>query len=105
MKSRVKNVMGLPDQYANDHGIRQLKASIVCLRLFVEDMAAQDARRGAELNEKIFNFALHDNDAERLLRTQEIDAFNAASTAESLPEKFRSIRYPQMVKELAKRRA
>jgi hypothetical protein len=104
MKSRVKNVMGLPDQYANDHGIRQLKASIACLRLFIEEVAAGDERLGAGLNEKVFEFALHDLDAERLYRARKIDVFDAASNAKCLPGKFRTIRYPQMLRELAKRR-
>src|SRR5262249_42281022 len=37
LKSRVHNVVGLPAQYANDHGFRQLKAAIACMRLFIED--------------------------------------------------------------------
>jgi hypothetical protein len=104
LMSRVHNVMGLPEQYANEHGFRQLDAAIVCLRLFIDDLAAQDARRALRLNEWLFEFALHDNDAARLLLTRAVDVFDAASKSDRLGEKFLNIRYPQMFEELKKRR-
>lgn len=105
MKSRVKNVMGLPDQYANAHGLSQLRASILCLRLFIEEGGAQDERFGTALNEKVFKFALHDLEANKLLQVHGIDVFEAASKADCFSEKYRTIRYPQMVAELAKKRS
>ena len=52
LQSRVHNVMGLPDHYANEHGLRQLEASIVCLRLFIEGTAvAGDEKRARDLND------------------------------------------------------
>jgi hypothetical protein len=104
MKSRVKNVMGLPDQYANEHGIRQLRASIICLRMFIEDTAADDERRGLTLNNKAFEFARDDLDADRLYRSRKIDVFDAVSNAPCVCEKFPTMRYPQMVDELARKR-
>lgn len=105
LQSRVHNVVGLPDQYANEHGIRQLEASIVCLRLFIEGTAvAGDEKRARDLNEAVFKFARDDLDAERLYRSRKIDVFNAASNAECFSEKYRNMRYPQMVEELARKR-
>jgi hypothetical protein len=103
-KSRVHNVMDLPAQYDNEHGLRQLHASILCVRLFIEATAAQDPKRARDLNESVFKFALHELPAQRLYRARKIDVFDAASNAECFPEKFRTFRYPQMVQELAKRR-
>jgi hypothetical protein len=89
----------------NEHGIRQLRASIVCLRLFIEETATDDERRGLTLNNKAFEFARDDHDAVRLYHVHGIDVFDAVSSAPCFPEKFRTTRYPQMVEELAKRRA
>lgn len=104
LMSRVHNVVGLPRQYATDHGLRQLRASIVCLRLFIDANADEDPKRAQALNEQGFKFALHDIDAGRLLASRGIDVFDATSRSEKLSEKFQTIRFPQMKNELAKRR-
>jgi hypothetical protein len=105
MMSRVKNVVGLPHKYANEHGLRQLKASITCLRLFIEKNTALEERRGLVLNESVFKFALHDVEADKLPRVHGIDVFEAVSNAECFSEKYRTVRYPQMAQQLARRRA
>lgn len=104
MMSRVHNVMDLPDQYANDHGLRQLHASIACLRLFIEATAARSEKYARDLNEKVFEFAQHELVAQRLYRSRQIDVFDAVSNAPCFSEKFRTMRYPRMVEELAKKR-
>lgn len=104
LMSRVHNVMGLPEQYATEHGLRQLNASIVCLRLFIDANAEEDFKRAQALNELVFKFALHDLDAIRLFASRRIDVFAATSQSEKLSEKFQRIRYPQMRNVLAKRR-
>ena len=104
LESRLHNVLGLPDQYDNDHGLRQLKAAIVCLRSFIEDISTLDQKRAHALNERVFKFALHGLNAVRIFKGRGIDVFEAASNADTLSENFRTIRYPQMVAELAKRR-
>jgi hypothetical protein len=105
MRSRVSNVMGLAEKYATDHGMRQLRASIVCMRLFTEATAREDQKRAQALNEAIFKFALHDNDAQRLLKVHGVDVFDAVSSHESLGDNFCEKRMPQMRREIEKSRA
>jgi hypothetical protein len=56
------------------------------------------------LNNRAFEFARDDLDAERLYRSRKIDVFDAVSNAPCFSEKFRTKRYPQMVDELARKR-
>jgi hypothetical protein len=102
MKSRVKNVVCLPEQYDNDHGMRQLCASIVCMRLHIEETTADDERRGVALNKKVFEFAREDLDAERLYRIRKIDVFDAAANA-GFSANFRNT-YPDLKQKLARHR-
>jgi hypothetical protein len=56
------------------------------------------------LNNKVFEFARDDHDADRLYRVHGIDVFAAVSNAPCLPEMFLTTRYPQMVQELDRKR-
>ncbi|MGH2832679.1 MAG: hypothetical protein ACRDK2_07880, partial [Solirubrobacteraceae bacterium] len=78
---------------------RQIRASILCARAFSQllldergDAAVRDV---LSLNERIFRFAQEDRYA-YLALDRDIEIFDAVLDDERLPEKFRTIRLPQM---------
>jgi hypothetical protein len=109
MESRVHNVVGLPDAYDNEHGRRQLRASILIAREFVRDLLderidAEDAVRATiKLNERIFRFCIRDRHAKELFRSSGVDPAVAIHDDPRLPAAFRERRLPQMREQLAAR--
>ncbi len=104
MESRVHN-----SDLANkqtDLAWRQLRASILCARAFSElllDERGEAAVRDVlNLNERIFQFAQHDRCA-RLARDRQIEVFDAVLDDERLPERFRTVRLPQMRERIGRR--
>jgi hypothetical protein len=97
MESRVHN-SALPNKQT-DLAWRQLRASILCARAFSEllldergDAAVRDV---LNLNERLFRFAQSDRST-RVAREQGIEVFDAVLDDERLPERFGTIRLPQM---------
>jgi len=104
--SRVANVGGL-EKYQTEHGVRQLRASILCLRTFLElGLDAGEAKTVKKLNERAFRFCLESSYAQKVFELYEIEPFAAVLHGDArLPAMFNSKRYPQMQEQLAKRRA
>lgn len=94
LKSRVFNVVGM-QKYRTDHGIRQLRASLVCTREFSIDLAERDVRKSLDQNEAVFRFVMSPK-PRKLFRTFNIDVFPAVACSERFPEAFHRQRYPQM---------
>jgi hypothetical protein len=99
MQSRVFNVVGLPGQYNNDHGLRQLRASIACLRAMIEQVAKDNPRDALKLIKRVFRFAKHRR-ARRLRATHEISVFDAVPVSPHLPNAFHETEYPRMRRSL-----
>lgn len=97
MESRVHNSTLANKQ--TDLAWRQLHASILCARAFSElllDERGEAAVRDVlKLNERIFRFAQEDR-CSKLAAERDIEAFDAVLDDERLPEKFRTVRLPQM---------
>lgn len=97
MESRVHN-SGLANKQT-DLAWRQLEASIACARAFsrllLDERGEAAVRDVLKLNERIFRFAQQDRCA-RLALDRKIEAFDAVLDDERLPEKFRTVRLPQM---------
>lgn len=97
MESRVHNSV-LPNKQT-DLAWRQLEASILCARAFSQLLLDERGEAGVKdvlsLNERIFRFAQEDRYA-HLALDRDIDVFDALLDDERLPEKFRTIRLPQM---------
>ena len=97
MESRVHNST-LANKQTN-LAWRQLRASILCARAFTQlllDERGEPAVRDAlNLNERIFRFA-QDHRSARLALDRDIEVFDAVLDDERLPEKFRTVRLPQM---------
>jgi hypothetical protein len=97
MESRVHN-SALPNKQT-DLAWRQLRASILCARAFsqllLDERGEAAIRDVLNLNERIFRFA-QENRCARLALDKDIEAFDAILDDERLPEKFRTIRLPQM---------
>lgn len=94
MESRVQNT-GLPNKHT-ELAWRQLRASIACTRAFSSELLnAGRARDVLKLNERIFHFAQHARSAS-LAHDMDIEVFDAVLDDERLPEKFRTVRLPQM---------
>lgn len=95
MESRVANVLGLPEQYNNPHGLQQMRASVVCAAEFLRELLDQGERRAVlNLNERIFRFATENDYG---IRAPEFGAhpFEAVLVDPRLDE-FCTKRYPQM---------
>jgi hypothetical protein len=97
MESRVHN-SALPNKQT-DLAWRQLRASILCARAFSQllldergDAAVRDV---LNLNERVFRFA-QERPSARIALDRDIEVFDAILDDERLPEKFRTIRLPQM---------
>lgn len=97
MESRVHNSVLANKQ--TDLAWRQLRASILCARAFsqllLDERGDAGVRDVLSLNERIFRFAQEDRSS-RLSLGRNIEVFDAVLDDERLPEKFRTIRLPQM---------
>lgn len=104
--SRVANVGGL-EQYRTEHGVRQLRASIVCMRAFLQlELDGGEGKTVNKLHERAFRFCVESDYAQRVFELYEIEPFDVVLRGdERLPAMFNTKRYPQMQEHLAKRRA
>ncbi len=97
MESRVHNSVLANKQ--TDLAWRQLEASVACARAFsrllLDERGESAIRDVLKLNERIFRFAQEDR-CSKLASDRGIDAFDAVLDDERLPEKFRTVRLPQM---------
>jgi hypothetical protein len=97
MESRVHNSVLSNKQ--TDLAWRQLRASIPCARAFsqllLDERGEAAVRDVLKLNERIFRFAQEDR-CTRLALERNSEAFDAVLDDERLPEKFRTVRLPQM---------
>jgi hypothetical protein len=97
MESRVHNSVLANKQ--TDLAWRQLRASILCARAFsqllLDERGEAAIRDVLKLNERIFSFAQGER-CSKLASDQRIEVFDAVLADERLPEKFRTIRLPQM---------
>ena len=103
--SRVSNVGGL-DKYHTDHGLRQMRASILCMRAFLQSqLDAGEHKVVTRLNERIFRFCLESEYAQKVFEQFGVEPFEAALHGDSRqPPMFNARRYPQMKQELAQHR-
>lgn len=97
MESRVHNSVLSNKQ--TDLAWRQLRTSILCARAFsqllLDERGEAAIRDVLNLNERIFRFVQEDR-CTRLALDRNIEAFDAVLDDERLPEKFRTVRLPQM---------
>lgn len=108
MESRIYNahVLAKTDALA----LRQLNASILCARewsryLLDDDPSPERVRTVLKLNERVFRKCLRDMHFRATVTGLEIDPFRAVLTDHiALPDRFKSTRYPQMLRQLEDRR-
>lgn len=97
MESRVHNSVLTNKQ--TDLAWRQLRASILCARAFsqllLDERGEAAVRDVLKLNERIFRFS-QENRCSKLVADRGIEAFDAVLDDDRLPEKFRTVRLPQM---------
>lgn len=104
LKSRTYNVINLPG-YQTPHALKQFRASVFCMREFLIDMLNDGyVREVLELHEQIFWHAWT-KDGIKAAHLGGAEPFSAIVLDPRLPEKFRTVRYPQMKALLEKRRA
>jgi hypothetical protein len=109
MESRIHNVVGLCQR--SPHALRQARAAIECANAFSRfildshEVGSVTRRRAVlKLNERIYRFCRQPI-ARRFLRETGLDPFDAIVVDHpGLPQKFRTMRYPQMQAQLAKLR-
>jgi hypothetical protein len=105
MESRICNTVGLP-KYQGPHGLQQARASVICAQEFLRRDLLDAGERDAvlHLNERIFRFATKHKSGRESAVAFGIEPFNAVLVDERLPEKFRTIRFPQMETQVARQR-
>lgn len=111
MESRVHNVVGLAHAYDTPHGRKQLRASVFCAREALKDIldtptteTFNPVRTVLDLNERIFQFCLHDRNGRVVVRTG-IDPLDAVLIDPRLGARFTDTRVPQVRARLAALRA
>lgn len=104
LESRVHNVARLPG-YDSPRALGQLRAAILCLHEYLRDrLDAHAVRAVLGYNERVFKLAAYDHSALIVYQRHHIDPFDALVVDERLPEKFHTLRLPQMRDTLVKRR-
>jgi hypothetical protein len=85
----------------------EVRAAIACMQAFLEDQLAQgEIKTVTKLGEALFAFCAQSSYARTIFVRDGIDLFDAMlSDHERLPEKFRTVRFPQMREHLARGRA
>lgn len=103
LESRVHNVVGLPQQYHTEQGLKQLRAAVSCAREFLRDVLdtppAPDldpVRDVLDLNERIFQFCTRDLHGKRVYAQTGVDPFGVVLADPRLGALFMTRRYPQM---------
>jgi hypothetical protein len=100
MESRARNVAELPG-HDTPVAVNQLRASVICAREFLREVLdAGKLRAVLDLNERIYRFRRYKPAAGKVLLDHQVDLFDAALCDPRLPEKFWTIRYPQMRRDL-----
>jgi hypothetical protein len=101
MESRIHNSALANKQ--TDLAWRQLRASILCVRAFsqllLDERGEAAVRDVLKLNERIFGFA-QEHRCSKLASDRGIETFDAVLDDDRLPEKFRTVRLPQMQKRI-----
>jgi hypothetical protein len=103
LESRVCNVLGF-EKYRTAHGLRQLRAAVICARQYLLQMAPDDPDRVLTWNERIFKFR-RSRSGKRIAAEHGVDVFEAIALASNLDAKFLTIRYPQMKEQVERLRA
>ncbi|MCU0659073.1 MAG: hypothetical protein MUF64_28595 [Polyangiaceae bacterium] len=103
--SRVHNVVGLPETYDNEHGLWQLKASILSARVFLSVLLEEGlVRQALHSIKRIHELCLQHPHGRALYRDKKIDPFDAVVPDPRWPAAFNEVRYPQLRRLLARRR-
>jgi hypothetical protein len=95
LKSRGHNVLEHAE-YRTDHGLRQLRAAVVCAHEYLRDMAATETKTVLKWNENIFQFRVR-RPGRRIAAEHQVDVFTAVLADDRLAPMFMSRRYPQMI--------
>jgi hypothetical protein len=103
LESRACNVFELV-KYRTDHGMRQLRAAVICARQYLIDMAVTDPRGAMKWNERIFRFRTKVKAGKGIADEHQVDVFDAIAVCAEFPEAFIAKRYPQMQAQVARLR-
>lgn len=104
MLSRAYNVVRLGEKYNTEHGRAQLRASVVCLRHFVLEMAHTDAREARDICKKVYRYARGNDVARQVYRDLQVDPFDAVPHDRVLGDLFFEECYPRWRDDLRHRR-
>jgi len=100
MESRFANIAGLGRTDPKE--LHQARASIVCAREYIAELAAgSEVRDALALAERVFRFASRGRHARAAFAAHGLDAFAAVTPHPRLPDRFRTTRYPQMCRIIA----
>jgi len=98
--SRAANTQP-PLSRLDPHSLKQLRCAIFCAREYLRDLlesgTVDDVREVLEWSEHIYRFSRYDSDGKNVLRTTNMDPFEAViGDHPRLPLGFREQRYPQL---------
>jgi hypothetical protein len=100
---RVVNVAALPDQYANEHGLNQLRAAVVMVREFVSTTAVNSGARVAQdICNRVSDFALR-HEAIHVYFEHGVDVFDAVP-GDALSAAYRERARPRALEKIRKAR-
>ncbi len=94
MESRIANVGGLGRTSAKE--LHQARASILCARALIAEVAASEPRAALDLSERVFRYARKNLAARKAFREHGLDTFDAIEAHPGLPDAFVRTRLPQM---------
>jgi hypothetical protein len=101
LESRIVKIRAL--KIDTEHSRGQLKASVLCLREYLRTLLdLGEVREVLTLQEELFRYLTKKLHGRRIAAETGIDPFDAVLTGEPLPEAFRTKRYPQMRRKLAR---
>ena len=101
LESRACNVVERP-KYRTDHGVRQLRAAVICARMYLNDMGITDPRGAMKWNERFFRFRTKVKAGKGIATEYQVDVFDAIAVCPEFPEAFISMRYSRMQGEVAR---
>ncbi len=93
--NETERIIARLEQVVRDRRVVLVGGQAVASQLLLDERGEDAVRDVLKLNERIFRFAQEDR-CSRLAAERGIEAFDAVLDDERLPEKFRTVRLPQM---------
>jgi hypothetical protein len=105
LRTRLANISRLGLGRTDAKSLQQARVAVWAAREWLRDAAMLDQKEAKKAIEALFAYALHHDHAQEAALVHGIEAFDAITPDPRLPERFHSIRFPQMQDLIEKSRA